>query len=150
MKFNLRRLGIPVTLIALAAGSWWLAELGTQVAPVFDSAQRHDPDLIVEDFHSTVMSETGQPQYELRAKRLVHYGDDDSSEIELPHFIQHTPGGAPLHARAQRGFVPHDTPYIKLSGDVHVTQGRDPNRPDGGAGGDIRAQELTFKLDPSH
>lgn len=148
MKF-LRKLGIPAMLIGLAAVSWWLAELSVEEQPKFDGAQRHDPDFIVEDFHSTVMSETGQPQYELRAARLVHYGDDDSSEIEQPHFIQHTPGAAPLHASARRGFVPHGTPYIKLTGDVLVAQGRDPQG-NGSAGGSIRAQELTFKLDQSH
>jgi len=147
MKLNVRKLGVGAVLVAFAAGSWWLTQLTIEPEPEFDGKLRHDPDLIVEDVESVVMTATGEPQYEMRAERLVHYGDDGSTEIEQPYFVEHSPGRAATHARAQRGFVPHGTPYIQLIGNVHVAQGRDPRRPDGSAGGDLRTQELVFKLD---
>jgi len=143
MKLDARKLGTAVVLVALAAGSWWLARLTTEPEPVWDGKQRHDPDLIVEDVESVVMTATGEPQYEMHAARLVHYGDDGSTEIEQPYFVEHSSGRAATHARARHGFVPNGTPYIQLTGDVHVAQGRDP----GSAGGDLRTQELIFKLD---
>ena len=145
MRLDARKLGTAAVLIALTAGSWWLTQLTIEPEPVFDGKQRHDPDLIVEDVESVVMTATGEPQYEMRAVRLVHYGDDGSTEIEQPYFVEHSPGRAATHARAQRGFVPHGTPYIQLTGEVHVAQGRDPKS----AGGDLRTQELVFKLDRS-
>jgi lipopolysaccharide export system protein LptC len=145
MKIEARKLGAAVVLVALAAGSWWLTQLTSEPEPEWDGKLRHDPDLIVEGMESVVMTAAGEPQYEMRAERLVHYGDDGSTEIERPYFVEHSPGRAATHARARRGFVPQGTPYIRLTGDVHVAQGRDPKN----AGGDLRTQELIFKLDRS-
>lgn len=143
MKLDARKLAIAVVLIACAAASWWLVRLTEQSDFVFTGKERHDPDFVIENFYAVVMTAGGKPQYELRSKRLVHYGDDGSSEVELPYVIQYTPGRAPTHARAQKGYVPQETTYIRLTGDVHVAQGRDPRS----AGADIRVQTLTLKLD---
>ncbi len=145
MKLNVRKLAIAVILIALAAGSWWLSRLTTAPEIVTDSKQRHDPDYIVENFHTTVMTSQGRPQVELSGRRLVHYGDDGSSTIEEPYLIQYTPGQAPTHARAKQGYLPKDVDFVRLIGDVNVAHGRDPR----GAGGDVRTQELIVQLDKS-
>lgn len=145
MNRGLRRLAVAVLLLVLAGGSWWLTHFTEEPEPAFDGKLRHDPDFIVEDFYTVVMTETGKPQYEMRGRRWVHFGDDGASEIEQPYLIQHTPGRAPLHARARSGFVPEGAALIRLTGDVHVAQGRDPKS----AGGDIRTQEFTVTLDRS-
>jgi lipopolysaccharide export system protein LptC len=145
MKLSLRRLGFVVLLIVLAFGSWWLVRLTTETEAEFDGKLRHDPDFIVEEFEGTVMTARGKPQYEMQAKRLVHFGDDGSSEIEQPYLIQYNPDRAPLHASAKKGFVPKGTEFVKLMGDVHVAQGRDPRS----AGGDMHVETFTFKLDKS-
>jgi lipopolysaccharide export system protein LptC len=145
MKFTLRHLAIAATLAVLAAGSWWLTLLTNETEATFDGKQRHDPDLIAEGFHSVVMTAGGVRQYELRGERMVHFGDDGSSEVERPYFIQYVPGRAATHARAREGFVPEGSAYIRFRGDVHVAQGRDPKS----AGGDVRTGELTVNLDRS-
>lgn len=145
MKLNARKLAIAVILIALAAGSWWASRLTTSPESVSDGKQRHDPDYIVENFHTTVMTPQGRPQYQLSGRKLVHYGDDGSSAIEEPYLIQYTPGQAPTHARAKQGYLPKDAGSLRLTGNVNVARGRDPR----GAGGDVRTQELTVQLDKS-
>jgi lipopolysaccharide export system protein LptC len=143
VKLDARKLAIAAVLTVGVAASWWLVRITEETDFTFDGKARHDPDFIVENFHSVVMSASGKPQYELRAKKLMHYGDDGSSAVDLPYVIQYTPGRAATHARAQHGYVPQETTYIRLTGDVHVAQGRDPRS----AGADIRVQTLTLNLD---
>lgn len=145
MNINLRRVAVGITLIVLAASTWWLTRLTSEPEPEFDGKLRHDPDFVVQQFYSVVMTEAGKPQYELRGERWAHYGDDGTSVIDLPYLIQHTPGRAPTHVRAREGFVPQNPTFIRLTGNVNLAQGRDPK----GAGGEVRAQELTLKLDRS-
>lgn len=145
MKLEIRKLGVLAVLLSLALASWLLVRITDESEFTFTGKQRHDPDYIVEDFSSVVMTDTGRPKYELRGKRLVHYGDDGSSTVEQPYVIQHHPGRAPTHARAEQGYVPSGTPYIELSGNVHVAQGRDPHS----AGADIRVEKFTLTLDKS-
>jgi lipopolysaccharide export system protein LptC len=145
VKLDTRKLGILAVLLSLASASWYLVRITGESEFTFTGKQRHDPDYIVEDFHSVVMAANGQPRYELRGKRLVHYGDDGSSQVEQPYMIQYEPGRAPTHARANQGYVPNGTPYIELTGDVHVAQGRDPKS----AGADIRVEKFTMTLDKS-
>lgn len=143
MRLDLQTLVIALILTVLAGGSWWLARMTTETTTVFDGKQRHDPDFIIENFHATIMDNIGKPHIEMQAVKLVHYGDDGSSIMEQPYIIQHEPKRAPTHARAKEGFLPQSLDYIQLSGDVHLAQGRDVRS----AGGDIRAQQLTFQFD---
>jgi len=142
VRLDVRKLGVLAVLLMLAGASWFLVRITDETEFVFTGKQRHDPDYIVEDFHSIVMTASGRPQYELRGKRLMHYGDDGSSTVEQPYVIQYEPGRAATHARADRGFVPNGTPYIELTGNVHVAQGRDPVS----AGADIRVEKFTLTL----
>lgn len=72
-------LGVLALLVAL---TWWLDQL---VQPPGDRAgakKRHDPDLIVENFSARKFGEDGRVLYTLAARRMVHYPDDDSAQLE--------------------------------------------------------------------
>jgi lipopolysaccharide export system protein LptC len=112
-------------------------------AQCLGDAPRHDPDYIVENFRATDMDDTGRPKHELSAIKLVRYSDDGSSELDKPYLIQHTPGQAPTHIRADKGYMPKQGDRIRFSGDVRLARGRDPKN----AGGEIRTQTLTVQLD---
>jgi lipopolysaccharide export system protein LptC len=145
VKLDGRKLAMILLLVALAGISWYLAHIAGESETVFNGKSRHDPDYVVENFHAVSMNSTGTPQYELRGKRLTHYGDDDSSVIDQPYVIQYESGRAPTHARSRLGFVPKDTPYIELTGNVHVAHGRDPV----GAGTDLRVEKFVLTLNRS-
>lgn len=145
MKLNARKLAIASLLIPLVAGSWWLSQLTNAPEMASDGKHRHDPDYIVENFHTTVMTAQGRPQYDLSGAKLMHYSDDGSSTVEEPYLIQYAPDQAPTHARAKQGFLPKEAEYVRLMGDVNVARGRDPRS----AGAEIRTHELTVQLDKS-
>lgn len=143
MTLDAKRLAIAAALLLLATGSWWLTRTVGVTEKVFDGKVRHDPDYTIENFDATAMNEEGRRRYTLSAVQLVHYGDDGSSDLERPYLIQYREGLAPLHTRAEKGWIPKDGRQILMSGNVLSAQGRDPQ----GAGGEIRADSMKISLD---
>jgi lipopolysaccharide export system protein LptC len=143
MTLDAKRLAITAALLLLATGSWWLTRTVGVPEKAFDGKVRHDPDYIVENFDATVMNEDGRRRYTLAATRMVHYGDDGSSELEQPYLIQFRENLASVHTRADKGLIPKGGNQILMSGNVVSAQGRDPR----GAGGEIRADSMKIELD---
>ncbi|MBE0613424.1 MAG: LPS export ABC transporter periplasmic protein LptC [Burkholderiales bacterium] len=109
-------------LLVLAAGSFWL-ERAVQ-APDRDNSgkTRHDPDFIAEDFGVTKMSTTGKPEYSLSATRMLHFPDDESTDIVEPRLVQQHDDAAPIVIRANRGVVSGDGEEASFYGDVVVVR----------------------------
>lgn len=143
MILDAKRLAIAATLLLLATGSWWLTRAVVVPEKTFDGELRHDPDYTIENFKVTVMGESGQRRYTLSAARLIHYGDDGSSDLEQPYLIQYREGSAPTHTRADKGWMPKDKSEILLQGNTVSARGRDPR----GAGGEIRVDKMKILLD---
>jgi lipopolysaccharide export system protein LptC len=143
MTLDFKRFAIAVTLVLLAGGSWWLTHKVSEPEKAFDGKTRHDPDYIIENFNATVMNENGHQRYTLAALRLTHYGDDLSSDLDQPYLVQFRPGLAPLHTRADKGWMPMDNSQILMTGNVVSSQGRDPQS----AGGEIRTNTMKILLD---
>jgi lipopolysaccharide export system protein LptC len=143
MILDAKRLAIAATLLLLATGSWWLTRTVAVPEKTFDGKLRHDPDYTIENFHTTVMDERGQRRYTLSAVHLIHYGDDGSSELEQPYLVQYHEGSAPIHTRADKGWMPRDKSEILLQGNAISARGRDPRS----AGGEIRVDKMKILLD---
>lgn len=143
MILDAKRLFIAVALVLLATGSWWLTRTVAVPQKPFDGKLRHDPDYTVENFTATVMDEAGRRRYTLSAARLIHYGDDGSSELEQPYLVQFREDSAPIHTRADKGWMPRDRREILLQGNTVSARGRDPR----GAGGEIRVDRMKILLD---
>jgi lipopolysaccharide export system protein LptC len=96
----------PLLLIlALAAASLWL-ERAVQ-APERDNTgkMRHDPDFVAEEFGITKIGATGKPEYTLSAERMLHYPDDESTNIVAPRLMQRPGDATPIDIRADRGLI---------------------------------------------
>ena len=143
MNGHFNRLAITTVLVALAALSWWLPNALTPRGSLFDGENRHDPDYTIENFVATEMNIQGQPKHELRAVKLVHYADDDTSDLTQPYLIQYSPGTAPIHTRADRGQVAPDGKQILMRGNVRVTRGISGVDP----GGEVQTQEMRVILE---
>jgi lipopolysaccharide export system protein LptC len=113
----------PLLLIlVLAAGSLWL-ERAVQ-APERDRSgkMRHDPDFIAEDFGITKMSPGGTPEYSLSAERMLHYPDDESTDVLAPRMVQRHENAAPILIRADRGLISRNGEETSFYGNVVVVR----------------------------
>jgi lipopolysaccharide export system protein LptC len=131
-------------MLALAAASFWL-ERAVQ-APALDQSgrMRHDPDFIAEDFGITKMDATGKPEYVLSAARMVHYPDDDSTDIVAPRLVQRNDDNAPIVIRADRGQISSRGEDAKLYGNVVVVREASQGR------SEMRVQTEYLQVFPDH
>jgi len=55
------------------------------------SMRRHDPDYLVANFTTTTYNQEGAAESILSAARMIHYPDDDSTELTAPRVVQSKP-----------------------------------------------------------
>lgn len=123
----------PALLLAgLATLTYWL---NIQVqAPVGagDASKRHDPDYFVEQFEGTRLGPDGKPRQLLSAARLVHYPDDNTTELQLPNFVAMEPEKPAMRITAQRGLIAANGTDAYFYGDVHAVREAAANPGEGG------------------
>jgi len=143
MSSTLNRLAVAVALLALLALTWWLPNALTERTGLFDGETRHEPDYIVENFTAVAMDASGWRRYELRAAKLKHYPDDDTMELDKPYLVQYSPNAAPVHTRADHGYMTSKGNEILMRGNVRVTRGASGARE---PAGEVTSQELRVEL----
>jgi lipopolysaccharide export system protein LptC len=119
-----------VALVAgLAALTWWLERAVQAPAGSAPNALEHDPDFIVERFTATSLDKTGRPESGLTARRMTHYPDDETTELEEPRLVQFREQGPPVRISAERGTVTKDGEEVRLYGNVLVMREATKARP---------------------
>lgn len=113
----------PLILIGLlAALTFWLDQKVQPPARLPDGSSRHDPDFIVEGFAAVQMNPDGSRRYALSAKRMVHYPDDDSTELELPKLVYFDYQRAPVTVRSDTARTTRGGDDVFFEGDVQVVR----------------------------
>jgi lipopolysaccharide export system protein LptC len=121
----------PIILLALlAALTFWLQKAINSGDAHNDGKLRHDPDAIAENFVVRRFDETGHVKYRLIAPYLVHYPDDDSSELKSPKLISYRPDAPPVEVVAKNAKVSSKGETIFLWDDVVLTRAASEERPE--------------------
>jgi lipopolysaccharide export system protein LptC len=107
-------------LVLLAALTWWLDSKVQPSSQRPDGSTRHDPDVIVEGFEATRMNPDGTRRYLLRGKRLVHYPDDNSTQLEAPQLIYFDYERSPVTVKSNVAQVAEGGDNVYFSGNVQV------------------------------
>lgn len=129
-------------MLALAAGSLWL-ERAVQAPERDNSAKlRHDPDFIGEDFGITKIGATGKPEYILSAARMLHYPDDESTEVVAPRLVQRHDRAPPIVIRADRGTIAKSGAEATFHGNVVMVREAGPGN------NELRAQTEYLQIVP--
>jgi len=113
-----RNLLAGVVLSLVTAGSWWLAQrAGTQIPY---HPQPHSLDYFLDDFSAITTSADGQPEKRLTAQRMVHFPDDDSTELTQPRMTFYQPPDPPWRIRSESGWIAGDKEQVLLQGEVNI------------------------------
>lgn len=108
----------PIALLTLLLGlTFWLQSATEMESSFSDSLLRHDPDYFVENFTVRRLDETGSLQNMLVAKRMVHYPDDDTTELTEPQ-LSFVKGSRPFKLTARQGLIGADAREIAFVGAV--------------------------------
>jgi lipopolysaccharide export system protein LptC len=116
-------------MLALAMVTFWLKET-VQEPPAQSTQRRHDPDYIVENFNVTSYGRSGTPESTLAAAKMIHYPDDDSTDLVAPRMVQTKPGEPRMTVTADRGTLSQGADELFLYGDVLLVRAADAERPE--------------------
>ena len=117
---------LPLGVLAMLVGlTWWLDHL-VQPSPARDDGKkRHDPDLIVEKFNARKFGEDGRVLYTLVARRMVHYPDDNSAQLERIDFEAFEPRQPRVTVAADRGRLLEGGDKVWFEGNVVMVREAD-------------------------
>ncbi|MBS1143666.1 MAG: lptC [Proteobacteria bacterium] len=120
---------LPVIFLAiLAALSFWLQSTVDHSEPRNDGKFRHDPDATAENFTVRRFDEKGQVKYRLTAPYLVHFPDDDTSELKSPVLTSYRDEGSKIVVTGDNAKVTAKGETIYLWDNVSVTRAATADR----------------------
>lgn len=108
----------PLTVLLLLVGlTSWLQHATNVETPRNDGKLRHDPDFIAENFTVRQLDASGKLKYSLTATKMLHYADDESTEVSEPRltYLDRPP---PLHLQARRANISKDGKIVDLREEV--------------------------------
>lgn len=115
---------LPIGFAALLTlMSVWLNQLAERPQVLDNAGFSHDPDYIVEHFNVQAFDLSGKPRHRLTARRMIHYMDDDTTELDQPRFRLTTADQAPVDVGARRGLMFGDRESVHFLGDARATRG---------------------------
>jgi lipopolysaccharide export system protein LptC len=118
----------PLVLAGLLTGMTYWLDLASRPLKITDGRQRHDPDYIVENFEVRRFGPEGGLQHTLRATRMLHYPDDDSTEILAPDLTYHRE--PPSRVTARMAKMSSEGKHVELIDDVRVVRGAVGGKPE--------------------
>ncbi len=121
---------VPIgLLLVLVVLTLWLNRLVQSDPGRNNGQERHDPDVIIENFSAQKFGQSGEVQYTLSAKKMTHYPDNDSALLESIQFSATPPSQQRFSAEAKQGILLDGGDRIVIEGDVKVRSEGDSNTP---------------------
>jgi len=122
MKFSSTRLFPLLLMLALAAATFWLERAAREEEQAQPSPRRHDPDYVIENLRAVRFGAGGAPESTLAAAKMVHYPDDDTTELLAPRVVQTKPNEPRISVSAERGALSRDGDEVFLYDNVQLVR----------------------------
>jgi lipopolysaccharide export system protein LptC len=111
-----------IVLMVLAGLSFWLQSTVDRGETKNDGKFRHDPDATAENFTVRRFGQNGQIKYRLTAPYLVHFPDDDTSELKSPILTSYRAEGSKVIVTGDHAKVTAKGETVFLWDNVVVTR----------------------------
>lgn len=129
MRLSTTRL-FPLALMGVLALLSFYLERAVREEETPAPVRRHDPDYLITNFTATTYDKSGAPESKLSAAKMIHYPDDDSTELVEPYLVQSKANEARMTVRAERGALSRDGEEIFLYDGVLLTREADRGKPE--------------------
>jgi lipopolysaccharide export system protein LptC len=114
-------------MLALAALTFWLERTVREEEGAHPSQRRHDPDYVVDNLTHTRFNLQGQVESTLVATKMLHYPDDDSTDLVAPQVVQTKPNEPRMTLSADRGALSQDGEEVFLYDNVLLVREAGPD-----------------------
>ncbi|TXG88905.1 MAG: LPS export ABC transporter periplasmic protein LptC [Rhodocyclaceae bacterium] len=120
----------PIAVLTTLAGlSFWLLHATSLDEPKRDGKDRHDPDYMINGMRLNKLDKTGRLQYTLTAKQVVHFPDDDSTDVTLPHLVYLSPSKPTLTMSSMTAHITSEGETVFMKDDVRIKRDATATRP---------------------
>ena len=114
MRLSTTRMFPLVLMLALAGLTFWLERTVREEEGLHPSLRRHDPDYVVDNLMHTRFNIQGLVESTLAAAKMLHYPDDDSTDLVTPRLVQTKPNEPRVTLTADRGTLSQDDAEVFL------------------------------------
>lgn len=112
-----------VIMGGIALFSYWLLKASSpDEGALPPKIKAHVPDYAFENFIVTALNEQGTTKYRLIGKKMVHYEDDASIDLEQPKARFFSDTAPPLTIVAKRGHLDGDITILELFDDAVISR----------------------------
>jgi lipopolysaccharide export system protein LptC len=120
MRFSTTRVFPLALMLSLALLTFYLERtVREDSAP--SGLRRHDPDYLVSNFTTTTYRE-GAAESILSAAKMIHYPDDDTTELTAPRVVQSKPKEPRITVSADRGLLSRSGEEVFLYDNVQLVR----------------------------
>ena len=118
-----------IVLILLAGVSVWLDRITRQDETVKVDKSLHEPDFTADKLTLRRYDLSGKTQYILVADRMIHYGDDESTELIRPR-LDYLNRPEPVRMESDFATVSKDGETVVLIDNVFLKRAAQPDKPE--------------------
>jgi lipopolysaccharide export system protein LptC len=127
MRLSTTRMFPLLLMLALAALTFWLERTVREEEGAHPSQRRHDADYVVDNLTHTRFNAQGQVESTLVAAKMLHYPDDDSTDLVAPRVVQTKPNEPRVTLSADRGALSQDGEEVFLYDNVLLVREAGPD-----------------------
>lgn len=129
MRLSTTRVFPLALMFALALLTFYL-ERAVREDDSPSALRRHDPDYFVANFTTTTYNKDGATESILSAKKMLHFPDDDSTDLMAPRVVQSKPREPRVIVTAERGTLSRSGEEIFLYDNVELVREAQSERPE--------------------
>jgi lipopolysaccharide export system protein LptC len=130
LNLSATRLFPLLLMLALAGLTLWLELMVREDERLLPSPRRHDPDYIVDRLMHTRFNAQGVAESMLAAEKMLHYPDDDSTDLVAPRLVQTKANQPRVTVTADRATLSHDGEELFLYDNVLVVREAGAGQPE--------------------
>lgn len=117
-----------ITLGLLALLTLWINNVVQAPRAKLDGSSRHDPDYYMNNFVTTKTNMNGELEYRLAATEMIHYPDDDSTQLKRPRFTRYALDKPYTQIQSQKGSLSSNGETVEFIDHVKVVRQAFKNR----------------------
>ena len=113
---------MPLLLMGtLTLVTFWLVKKNTPAEKsAVERMRLHEPDYTISNGALSALNESGVTKYRVLGKKVIHYDDDASIDIETPRIRLFPPGKSPITVKADKGHLDGDITILDLIDNAEI------------------------------
>ena len=113
---------MPLILMGtLTLVTFWLVKKNTPAEKsAIERVRLHEPDYTISNGTLTALNESGNTKYRILGKKVIHYDEDASIDIEAPRIRMFPPEKSPVTVKADKGHLDGDLTILDLINNAEI------------------------------